>query len=460
MNHRHYTLLGSHFRSLLLTFDFCYCIGRSRSEFVYDEETERQRLNREKNAAVEAFEDRIKTALKGDEQKKGFKLIDLEKMGMKFLTSIIDNLVVDIKNIHFRYVDKTSFSQCPFVFGACIDSIQIPFVRKDPKSKSKPTRNYVVKELSLSGLSVYTYMGDTTDINSLFNKSWTDTQFKTSMHRIFRHVSKNGANEMTGWHSRVLDFYQHYNPAKLRETAFFTNLFRQHKGKEQQLLDLLISKYGPEPPQIGAPMFVLHPVSAQVQLKFNKDTNRKVTPLFEIAAQFGTLAPRPVAAAATPPAADTAAATSPAADTDAATSPVYRSIEITLTPSQFGAVAAMAESLTNYRKYAKYRQFRPRRTEKHRNIRPDKSQRVSAPPGSPSSTRPSNPMAKRWWSYAIQAIMVQNRQKRRSFFMYICISHACVHPLFTDTYLSSHAYQHICAQTCFNAYLGDDRGSG
>ena len=202
---------------------------------------------------------------------------------------------------------------------------------------------------------------------------------------------------MTQWHARVFDFYQHYNPAKLKEAGFFDDLLRTHKGKEKQLLDMLVSKYGPEPPNIGPPMFVLHPLSVQVRFKFNKDNNRKASPLIELDAQLGTLAPR----------------SRHPSQIAAATASMQQTVDISLTPSQFGAVVAMAESLTNYRKYAKYRQFRPRRTDTQRCIRPDKSQRVPPVPGCTDPTRPNNPMARKWWSYAIQAIIIGNRQKRR-----------------------------------------------
>ena len=47
--------------------------------------------------------------------------------------------------------------------------------------------------------------------------------------------------------SRLVKYYEHHNPDKLKESGFVEKALLKYKGNEEELFKALRAKYGPEP---------------------------------------------------------------------------------------------------------------------------------------------------------------------------------------------------------------------
>ena len=120
----------------IVMIDGIYALIRNRTDFSGDE-VERQKLARGLHLrSIDAYE---KSLAEDEERDKEFEKNDGKKkqdgadavISSKFLMSIVDNLQVTIKNLHLRYVDETSFIGHRCAIGFAIREIVVyPFDRK------------------------------------------------------------------------------------------------------------------------------------------------------------------------------------------------------------------------------------------------------------------------------------------------------------------------------------------
>ena len=101
----------------------------------------------------------------------------LSRSSIPVLTHLVAEQV-SIDNVHFRYLDHASYGQ-PVVLGLCVRRILIPAANKGKAmGKAQKQKNRVTKTITVSGVNVYNYMGDSVRSGCFFSADWSDNQFK------------------------------------------------------------------------------------------------------------------------------------------------------------------------------------------------------------------------------------------------------------------------------------------
>ena len=375
--------------------DGIYALIRNRTDFNGDEAAQQKLQRALHQRHIDAYEKSL-----ADEEERD---IELEKndgkkkqdgadalISSKFLVSIVDNLQVTIRNLHLRYVDETSFIGHRCSIGFAIREITVyPFDRRH-RRKVDPANTKAYRQALVAYYHEVSPQVSDAEIDAKLKK-WdrkedvffdqlearygkrpdfqlevaSDSPKKSKKPKFI--LKKIEINDVILYiddnvESAALQFKDWDKPDVICGImgAVFKPMTDGDTPSQTDLRQTVETSQWNTVGWVKPSTHVLQPLNLMVIFKSYQSTANRDLPLFEISV---------------------GGAKSTAETASEESNPT---LSLRVTPGQFGALAAIADNLTNYRKFSRLRGTRPK------------------------STRPSND-PRGWWRYIIHAVVIQVR---------------------------------------------------
>lgn len=412
----------------IVSIDGIYALIRNRTDFDGDEVTKEEIARKLHLRTMEGFEKILSDAAERDKElvkNKGKLKQDGADavISSKFLMSIVDNLQVSIRNIHIRYVDETSFIGHRCAIGFAIQEIMVyPYDRKR-KRKVPPDQHVQFRQVMIAFYQKFDITKTETQVD-LILKRWKnkeDVLFdnlevrygtrppfqldlrskamnnsprnsgsspqkgpkfllkKFEITNILLYIDPNVGEEAMRFEKwdNVENFCDVMRLVFDNDNVTVLNATGHENHTKYNSVDIDASMHQPlrhtietanhRVGYVSSSTYVLNPLHLAVSFKSYKTTANRDLPLFDICIGGGRRGST-----------NLSNHNGSNGDVDVPT------LSLQITPDQFGALAAITDSLTNYRKYSKLRSWRPKQT------------------------RPKSD-ARGWWRYIIHAVILQVR---------------------------------------------------